>query len=179
MGVIPMVVMAAASLYQGSQQAQNEQQAGRNEALYYKYLSGTARQNARLADVSAESQVSEVGAQEQQEMAALHAKKRETIGAQKAALVTGAGVGSKTAEQIVSDTENKTNLDEMALRYNADLKMKSIRIGAQAQAMNLENQATGYDYAGINAKKAAKIKSNATLLGTGTSTAFNLYSGMR
>jgi hypothetical protein len=152
--------------------AQSEIEAGKQEKQYNQYLAGVSRMNADLARASGESQARTVGAQTAEQVGQIHERGRDVVGAQKVALAAGgAGVGSKTAEQLVSDTLTKTNLDEMAIRYNADLKMKNLRLQAESTAMNEENKAEGYEMAGKNAKKAAKWKAFSTVLGTGSQVA--------
>lgn len=184
-----MVAGMGMNIYGGMQQASAEREAGRaaedagnRENAYYKYLAGTSRQNIGLVEAQAKSDSYGVGTQEMAEVGAINERGRATVGAQKAALVSGAGVGSKTGEQLVSDTVNKTNLDEMALRYNADVKMKNIRVGAELDKFNLENQAQGYEMAGrnaqisgSNARRAANIRARGTLINTAAQTGFNAY----
>ena len=86
-------------------------------------------------------------------------------------LATGAGVGSKTAEQVVSDTINKAEMDEEVLRYNTDLKMKNVLLKSKAEAMNYRAQAGAYEVAADNAKSASKWKAASTILGGASSTA--------
>jgi hypothetical protein len=133
---------------------------------YYKYLSGISAQNAELAKASGEMETYNLGTQEEQGVKNIWNKERGTVGAQTTALAAGgAGVGSKTAEQLVSNTANMANMDEMALRYNADLKMKNARLGAQNQALNYESQAAGYNAAGSNAQHAAMLSAMGSILG--------------
>ena len=140
---------------------------GKAQSNYYNYLAGTATQNAALARASGQNEVATLGTEEFSQVKGLHTQERDVIGAQKAALASGgAGVGSKTGEAIVSDTENKVNLDEQALRYNADVKMKNARIGAETSALNYESQAAGYKMAGKNAAIANKYGQYSTMLST-------------
>ena len=156
----------------GAMSASAQLQAGKDQNNYYQYLSGVSNINAGLSRAAGESATRTVGAQEMQQVGKLHEQGREVVGAQKVALAAGgAGVGSKTGEQIASDTATKVNLDEMALRYNADLKMKDIRLGAEADAMNEENKAAGYKLAGKQAKRAAGVNAFNTILGTGSQVA--------
>jgi hypothetical protein len=109
---------------------------GQDQSNYYSYLAGTSQINADLAKAAGESTVKSIGAQEYQGIKDISAKGKAAVGAQKAAMAaSGAGVGSKTSEQIVSNTMSNIELDEQALRYNADLQMKNARIGSQVQAL--------------------------------------------
>lgn len=170
MGAVAIPLMAGSAAFS----AYNQYQSGQEQKNYYSYLAGTARQNAELAKASGEAEAKTVGAQEAQQLGALHEQGRDVVGAQKVALAAGgAGIGSKTAEQLVADTETKVNLDEQALRYNADLKMKNLRLNAQSAATNLENEAAGYRLAGRNAAKSANIGAFSTILGAGGSISKN------
>ena len=155
--------------------AYSQYQEGKASKNYYDYLAGTSKSNAMLARTAGEVEAKSIGAQEMQQVGQIHEQGREVVGAQKAALASGgAGVGSKTGEQLVSDTLTKVDLDEQALRYNADLRMKNARIGAESQALNEESQAYGYKIAGRNAKKAGTIGAYTSLLsGAGNVAALN------
>ena len=146
-------------------------QQGKADSKYYKYMAAVSRENAKLAEASGKAEIYQLGSAEFQNMQQLESRKRETIGSQKAALATGAGMGSKTAEQIVSDTVNKTEMDEQVLRYNTDLRMKNTLLKSKTEAMNYEAQAGGYDVAAKNARSASKWNAASTILGGATSTA--------
>lgn len=171
MGAAAIPIAVGAQVIGGGLSAYGSIQSAKSESRYYNYLAGLSESNAKLAEAKGESDIHSVGAQEFQGIKDIHTKERETIGSQKTALVSGAGVGSKTGEQIVADTETKTNLDEMALRYNADVAKKNIKIGADTEAFNYRSQATGYRMAGKNAKTASKLNMYSSILGTGGSVA--------
>lgn len=73
--------------------------------------------------------------------------------------------GSATAEDIALDTLDKQKMDEMAIRYNANLKY-----------WDQENQAKSYRYAAQNAISAGNVAATNTLLGSATQFA-NSYRG--
>lgn len=156
-------------------QAYSQYKSGQMQQTYYSNLADTSRQNASLALAAGESNKKAVGYQESQEERRLGMGLRETVGAQTAGLATGAGVGSKTAEQVVSDTLNKGNLDEIALRYNSALKQHSIDVAAKGEAYSDLNQAGQLQLASENAMTAAKIGMVGTILGTGGSVAQSYY----
>ena len=170
MGAVAIGAMAVGSAVKGYGEAKS----ARAESKYYSYLSSTATENARLAREAGAEEVRQVGAQQYQAVGQIGTAKRELQGAQRAALVSGAGVGSKTAEQIASDTETKSQLDEMALRYNADLKMKNIRTSSEATAKNYEAEAAADRAAARNAKRTAGLGIASSILGTASSTAFGV-----
>ena len=167
-GAIMTVAVAAG-------QAQSQLAEGKASQNYYNYLASTSMTNAKLAIAGGESDVNTIGAEENSQVKGLHTQERDVIGAQKSALASGgAGVGSKTAEAIVSDTENKVNLDEQALRYNADVKIKNARLSAATSAFNSTSQAAGYKLAGSNARRTSVIQAeNSLLTGAGQVAKFN------
>lgn len=160
---LPAAMMAGGGLFS----AWSQGEAGKSQQGYYKYLADTARSNAGLTNAVAESNIKALGYQESQDSRRIGENVRATVGAQKVAMAAGGGISSKTGEQLVSDTMNKGNLDEMALRYNAALKAKSIRTGAAMDAFNYENQAAGYEASGRNARRASQYGQISTILGTG------------
>lgn len=172
MGAAAVPIAMGLNVAGGTITAIGEAKEGASTSKYYKYLAAINRENAVLSEAAGKGETSQLGQSEFQGMQQLVTRKGETIGAQKAALATGAGVGSKTAEQIVSDTINKTEMDEEVLRYNTDLKMKNVLLKSKGEAMNYRAQAGGYDLAAKNAKSAAKWKMWSTILGTAASTAY-------
>lgn len=172
MGAAAIPIAMGAQAIGGVQGAFGEIGAAKDQKNYYNYLAATSMTNARLARIGADVEAKGVGEQAFQQVGQLHEQGRDIAGSQKVALASGgAGVGSKTAEQITSDTADKVNLDEQALRYNADLRMKNIRLAAEGVAMNEENQARGYKLAGKNAVRSARIKAFSSLLSTAGQTA--------
>ena len=138
---------------------------------YYKYLSAVSSGNAGIAEAAGKAESEQIGASAFQQEGKLEMRNRATIGAQTAALAAGgAGTGSKTAEQVVSDTINKTSLDEQVLRYNTGLGIKNASMNAAGQAFNYRSQGAGYDMAAANAKVAGEYKMWSTILGGASST---------
>lgn len=78
-------------------------------------------------------------------------------GAQRVAIGANLGGGSKTAEQIVADTFDKEKMDEMAIKYNADVEAWRAANEANLKAFDLRSQAEGQRIAGKEAKRAGKI----------------------
>ena len=167
MGAVAVGAMAGGTILS----AYGDIQQGKAESKYYKYMAAISNENAKLAESSGQAEIAQLGQSEFQGMQQLVTRKGETIGAQKAALATGAGVGSKTAEQIVSDTINKAEMDEEVLRYNTDLRMKNALLKSKGEAMNHRAQAGAYEVVADNAKSASKWKAASTILGGASSTA--------
>lgn len=175
MGAAAMPAAIGLTAAGGAYSAYQANEAGKASGSYYSYLAETARTNAKLALASGKSATEQIGYQEKEQDRQLQEGIRSTVGAQKAALVTGAGIGSKTGEQVVKDTLNKGNLDEMALRYNAALRTKNAKIGAESNAFNFDNQAFGNEMAGSNARAIGRTNATSSILATGGSVASMWY----
>lgn len=167
MGAVAVGAMAGGTILS----AYGDIQQSKSESKYYKYLADISNENAKLSEASGKAEISQLGTSEFQAMQQIVSRKGEIIGAQKSALATGAGVGSKTAEQVVSDTINKVEMDEEVLRYNTDLKMKNVLLKSKGEAMNYRAQAGAYEVAADNAKTASKWNVSSTILGGAASTA--------
>lgn len=94
------------------------------------------------------------------------------------AIMAAAGVTGVTAEDITTSTLSQQQLDEMALRYNADVKSWEVKTGAayknqskQYEAWQSNIQADQFRYAGKAAKYAGKVGAFSTILSTVASVA--------
>lgn len=147
--------------------------AGAAQQKYFDYLGDTALQNAALARTTADARNkalnTEAGLQEKN----LADKMAVAEGAQKTAVSMGAGLASRTAQDVMKDTLDKGNLDELAIRWNTAMKSKAITDEGAMQAFNFENQAAGDKVAGNQAMRAARMNQIASVLGTGSSVASN------
>lgn len=180
MGGAALPVVMGAQAAGGAASAWAEGQASKAAGSYYDYLADTSRTNARITRTAAKSQAHEVSVQEGEDARQVAESVKKTVATQRAAFAAGGpGAGSKTAEQIVSDSLARGDLDEQALRYNADIKRKGIETGADFAALNYEGQAKGYGLSKNNAEFASKVKQASTILGTGTSVAQTWYSGQK
>lgn len=161
----------------GAFSAYEEGQAGKAQSSYYNYLSNTALLNAGLATSQGTAAKEQIGASENQAQIGLTNRVNTTIGAEKTAMVSGVGGSSRSAQQIIGDTLNKGDLDEMALRLNADTAAKNADITAQSGAMNYTSQASGYNIAGAVARGTAGMQQFGSLLGSAGSVANSYYMG--
>ena len=103
-------------------------------------------------------------------------KSAEISASQRAALAAnGIPLYGGTAADIGLDTANKTKMDELAIRFNADTK--SWETNQQARDFNWQsqNQAQQYRYAGQNAKRAGKANAFSTILSTAASTGMSAW----
>jgi len=96
----------------------------------------------------------------------------ELASTQRAAMVAnGMDLSSVTAQDIASDSMSKAKLDEISMRYNADVKSWSIMEDSKYKRWSANVQADQYGYAGKSAKKAGKMEAFNTLLSTAASVA--------
>ncbi len=164
---------AAGGIYSAYAQGQE----GAAQASYYNYLSGVSAMNAGLAKSRGVAAQQQIGAQENQQQIGLTNTINQAVGAQKTAMTRGVGNSSRSAQDIVGDTLNKGNLDEMALRLNSDLAAKSAAVGSMSSAMNYMSQGAGYNIAGGNARTQANFGIGSSLLGAAGSVANSYYMG--
>jgi murein L,D-transpeptidase YcbB/YkuD len=97
-------------------------------------------------------------------------KTAEALASQRAAVAAaGLDPSSVTVSDIVSSSLSKAQLDEAAIRYNAD--MRSWATTEEAKYANWTGQRQGdlYSLAGKNAKTAGTMNAAGTLLGTAAS----------
>jgi hypothetical protein len=81
------------------------------------------------------------------------------------------GIGGTTATDIAAETFDKAKIDELAIRYNADVAAwEAINTGKNA-AWTLRSEASQYDIASRNIKKASQINTLTTVLNTAASVA--------
>ena len=153
-----MVGGTALSMYGQSQSA-------KSQSAYYNYLAETSTMNAGITKAAGEANARAAGIEASDQMRRVTTGVRQTIGAQKVAMVGGVGAGSRSAQDIIKDTLDKGNRDEQAINMNAALKAKSIFAGADMQSFNDMNQAGGYDIAGSNVRAALPYQQGSTLLG--------------
>lgn len=147
---------------------------GLAQSDFYKYRAKADRLQADLVrkqGVQESSFAQDAGLRETQ---AAVSKGKQMEGAQAVAAAANVGGGSVTTADIALDTFNKERMDQMAIRYNADLKSYRATENANNEASALEQEAAGADYAADNAKRAGKIGAFNSLL-SGASQVSNMY----
>ena len=189
---------AAASMYryQGQLSAQQAKQLKETAKSQAKLIEDTRAQNAAIIKETAESNIIAIQGQAADKTKKLGRDVSRVTGAQKAAL-GAAGVGGVTAEDIAAGTFDIAKLDELSIRYNADLNAFSINTQARSEirALNirarneafltteeakqrasaLEGEARGSFQAADIAKSTGKRKAFTSLLGTASSVATNKF----
>ena len=159
----------------GIMSAIGQGQSASAQSNYYNYLSSTSLMNAGLAKAAGRANIQAVGAAAADQMRRTTERVRQTIGAQKVAMVSGVGAGSRSGQDIIKNTLTEGNLDEQAINMNAEMKQKAIFAGASMAAFNDVSQAGGYQLAGQNVKAALPFQQASTLLGASTQAASQYY----
>lgn len=176
----------------GGVKAYGVYQEGKAQATMYNYQSALAVQEATATSKYAEMQKKAIGeaaranitaeqaaaAEESRilagDIAELSGRQRATIGA--------LGIGGVTAEDILTSTFDKGRLDQLAIRYNANVRSWAIREEAKRSIWTLgeetkmktwalKSEAGQFRLAGKQARKAGKIGVATTLLSTAASMA--------
>lgn len=176
---VPLAAAAiATTVAAGGFTAYSQYQSGAASNKYYQYMSDQSRQEGQLALKQGEAQSTAI-----QEQAKLQGKQLSTnqseFNASQRAAMAAAGVTGVTAEDIVSSTFNKENLDKSLLRYNADLKSYESTSNAAYRNWASNVQADQLTYQGKAAKYAGKTQAFSTLLATAASVAtIGAFSGL-
>lgn len=168
-------VMAGSMLVSAGVGMAGQNASARAQASYYNYLSSTATTNASLTQAAAHANLQAIGAQESDEMRRTSERIRQTVGAQKTAMVSGVGVGSRSGQDIVKNTLTQGNLDERAILMNAEMKAKAMFAGADMATFNSNAQAAGYGVAAGNVMNALPFQMASTLLGGATQASSSFY----
>lgn len=155
----------------GIGQAFSEKAASRAEAGYMDLLAQFAEGNARLVELAGERQASNVKDAAAFKFRSLLRDNARIRGTQRAAFAAKGTSGTVTAQDIARDTDARAQLDEDALRFNADSASEEILRTAGIEAFNLRTQAGGHRVAARNRRRAGDRAFFGTLLGTATSVA--------
>lgn len=160
---------AAGSTVSGLFGAYGAVQGGYAKQDYYNSLAGTQDDNASEVLRTADTNVTRVQDVAAQEGKTVHQQGKMVEGAQKVSMAAnGVGAGSASAEDVARDSFNKEKLDELAIRYNADLKSNDIRNQAKFKADDLRKQAAMSRTAGKNAVTSGWESGIGSLLGSAT-----------
>lgn len=166
----PVVVGAMA--LSGGLKAISQYQQGRQQASNLRYQANLLDTQKMLAQRTADQNTTFAQTQAYQESKSMTAKYAGLAGTQKAALAAnGIGGGSVTAADIAGDTFDKKKMDELAIRYNADVKSWEYQENAKNQIWDLTNQQNQLRVAAKNAKIAGRNAAIGTLISTAASVA--------
>lgn len=186
------VVAMAATAASGVTSAVGQYQQGVAQQKMYDYQAALSVQNSKLLQQYADEEKKSIEAATEsnitqtQDQAAEQSKQfaknfRQLSGTQKAT-IGALGLGGSTAEALVTSSFDEAKLDEMAIRYNANIKSWNLKESAKQDIWSLEEntkqkrwaldtQASMYRTAGKNAKRAGQQQAFTTLLSTAASVA--------
>jgi hypothetical protein len=123
---------------------------------YYDYLAGQSERTAGLVRRQGEQAVTMAQDYGLSQTKELKRDVAQVEGAQAVGAGANVGPGSVTTADIAKDTFNKAKLDELAIKYNADMESWKATNDAAMKAYELEQEAAGYRLVGKAAKKAGK-----------------------
>lgn len=156
----------AVSVYSSISAANSQAEAGRKEQDYYNFLADNNDRQAVDTLAKADQSVGLTQDQAGRDTQVLRNEVHKIEGTQKSTLAAnGVGLDSATAEDIATDTLDREKMDELAIRYNADMKSWDMLETAKQNAYQLRLQARGYRMGGANARSAGDANSTTTLLG--------------
>lgn len=174
----PVTAAITATAIGGGVQAYGEYQKGSAENKYYQYAANQNEKQAQIVRARAheQSKIENRAGSEKLKEQKINAAKLSS--SQRAAMVAnGISLDSKTAEDITNDSFTQEQLDEQAIKYNADSRVWEIREKAKYDSYGLLSQAEQYRTAGRNAKQAGKIGAFTTLLSTAASVSAMNFKG--
>lgn len=156
--------------YQAALNVQNAVNLRRRTEEEKKALKSTSEANITVEQNAAMEESKILAA----DVARLSGSQKATIGA--------LGVGGATAADILLDTTDKARLDQLAIRYNANLQSWRIREdtkqniwsleeGTKQQEWALGEEAKQYRFAGKEARRSGRLNAGITLLSTAASMA--------
>jgi hypothetical protein len=162
----------ALTAYSGYRQAQAQREAGNAQNNYYDALAQTSQMEGQYALKMGQKQSELIQDQAKMQGKELAQSQAQLSSSQKARMAAmGMDPSSVTAGDIVSSTYDSQKLDELMLRYNADMKSWNTMTQASYDKWRSDAQAEQYLYAGDYAKRAGRINARNTLLGTAVSMA--------
>lgn len=165
-----MPIAIGATVAAGGYTAYSQYQTGAAQNKYYQYMADNARQEGQYAIKQGEAQVTAIQDQAKLQGTALSTQQAEFNATQRATMAAS-GLTGVTAQDIISSTFTKEQLDKTLLRYNADLKGYGVKGEAAYKNWASNVQADQYVYQGKAAKYAGKTSAFSTLLTTAASVA--------
>jgi len=163
----------------GAFSAISEYQAGAEGARYYKYMASTAERNAVLAEKRGEAQITSI-----QDVASIESQQvieegKALTATQKVAQASSGIIGGVTAQDVQRDTFDKTKMDELMIRRNADVKSREIFDQSTFEALNLRQKADQFELSAKQSKRGGLIKAGAGLLNTATQVSSTWYASKK
>lgn len=161
-GIVASVVISAVT---STVSAYGRYKQGIATRKYYNYLAQQNDEEARHVKKMGDKQSELI-----QDTAMLEGKRQKAqatseAAAQKVAMVAnGLDLSSVSASDITSDTISKAKLDEIAIRYNADIKSWQVNTETSYKNWALQTKATQHRFAGEQAYEAGRSGFRRTLI---------------
>lgn len=186
---ISAIALTAAA---GGMTAYGQVQQGKAQSKMYQYQASLALQNVKLTKEYAEQQKKSIETAATGNITAVQGTAAEESKrlAREITLLTGTqkatigalGIGGVTAADIAASSFDKAKANQLALRYNADVRSWEVSEEAKRniwglgeetkyKVWSLEEEAKSYGAAAKNARRAANISAATTLLSTAASMA--------
>jgi hypothetical protein len=146
----------------------------KQQGRYYQYLADKDIREAQAAEKTAEFKSNIAQDEAAAQAGELKGEVAKLKGAQIAAMAA-MGISGVTADDILKDSANKAKLDEINLRYNADIESWSAMKEGREESWSLRNDAEMQLQARRNLLKAAKMNMMATTF-LGASSSLNASS---
>lgn len=172
----PVAATIGISAVSGVYAASSQRQIGAAQQNYYNYLASSANVQALEVERTGQQQVGLIQDAAARDASSLSRSAKGLEGRQKTVqAASGVPLSSVTSEDISRDTMTKEDLDQAALKFNADTRAWETLSSSKATGRGLREQATQFRYAGSNARTAANIQANTSLLGAATNIADSWY----
>ena len=152
-------------------------QQGVAQRNYYRYLENAAQIESDQVQKQADQESSFAQDAGARETGMLKRKVSEVEGTQRAIAGANVGGGSVTTQDIQKDTFDKAKMDELAIRYNADLTSWKTQEEAKAKQYSLAEQKKMNRYAGESAYRSGKRNAFTSLIGGAGQVAGTWYAG--
>lgn len=165
---MPVPVIAAVALTASAAvgTAYSQYMQGKAQRSYYDFLSEQSLLKSRLASEAAEETAGYAQDEASRMNSNLNKAVKQIDASQKTALIaSGISLESVTAQDIANDTYGKQKLDEMAIRYNAELKGYQARKAAILTGVQAAAEAGGFQAAGNLAYGTGIANAQSSLIG--------------
>jgi len=153
----PTTIMLVVTAVAGAVSAYGQYQEGVATQNYYNSVAQTQEQQAKLEAARGEKQSELIqnsakwqGLNQAQKATALSSAQRAAMAA------NGVDLSSVTSQDIASDTMSRAKMDEMAIRYNADINTWNTKEDAKYKKWALQTEAEYSRTSGHNAMVSAK-----------------------
>jgi hypothetical protein len=170
----PIAALAPVALQVGfgAYSAYNQLQQGKAEQNYYNSVAENRRRQGEIDLQVGQRQSEMIQDKAKAEGKQLKRSQAEFNASQQVALASQ-GITGVTADDIAASTIDKERLDELNLRYNADVASWETNTDATYRKYAADVEAQNYQYAGKMARSASKRNAFNTLLGTAASVAIS------